>query len=453
MKTKWSIVVWLAVFYSTGFFLADSASASKKEFEIGVTRGAFAIENESFNAARGHLKKALDIKPYDPQALLLMGMAFSRDGKYTRARDYFADALRHDPGSWRVKYELAVAYYHLGDWDEARSLFDEVTASDADAESKSAAQKYLSRITAGAGQKDKPYRLDMYAGWQYDSDSRLEPDNLNCTKGTAPICSSFPAESDWSWLVALDSRLTFFKNNFFRAEAGYTFYHSFHNDLDEFDVEQHSPSITGTVNPEGPFRAQLDYVYAYSRAGGESYSNLETISTALSYSYRERFQTELHYAKEFQDYEVTSFPGSAPYSLRSGDDDRAGISQMILIGNQHLLSLDYTYNTKTVDLSGTEFWEYQGHKGTVRLTSKMGKFQVSLAGSYHDKKYDEALWPLPAPTIYRRDKVQEYSLVLLWNPLKWLNISLTENYLINDSNIETVDYDRNIIGFILGVSL
>jgi tetratricopeptide (TPR) repeat protein len=449
MKTKLPFVVPLSVFLVI-FSLTDSVSASDKEFEIGVTKGSYAIENGSYGEAQTYLKKALDINSSDPQALLLMGIALIRVENYAEAKGYLADALQQDPDSWRTKFELGVAHYHLGTWEEAGSLFREVDQSEADRHAKKVARKYLSRIS---GKEDKPYRVELYAGWQYDDNVILEPENPTFTGED---------ESDWRWLALFDSNLTLFQTDFFKTEIGYMFYHSFHDTLDEFDVEQHSLSFNGTYDPDGPFKVVLEYEFRYSEVDNQEYSNFHIIRPTLLFSYSpeyqiEKFQTEIHYTHEFLDFEnfdntVYSFFNS----YRTGDNNAIGLTEKIQFNKQNMLSLDYTYNMKRADgigFDGDEFWGYDGHKGTINFTSNINRWQLFLAASYFVKKYEEDYWLFVSPDTYRQDRVQEYSLAITWNPFNWLSISLTENYLINDSNIRDADYKRNIIGLVVGVGI
>lgn len=455
MKATWLIIMWVSVFLVISSF-ADSVSASEKEFEIGVTKGAYAIENGSYAEAQTYLKKALEINQSDPQALLLMGIALSRVENYSEAREYLTEALQQEPGSWRAKFELGVVQYHLGSWDMATKLFEDVRASDADKHAKSVARKYIARMTTP---DDKPYSLKLYAGWQYDDNVILEPENPGLFDGED--------ETDWRWLAVVDGKLAFLQTERFRVEAGYMFFHSFHQDLDQFDVEQHNASLGATYDPAGPIEAELRYQFSYSKVDDYEYSKIHTIGTIVSYTHTpqyqdEKFRTEVHYAHEFQDYEYNEFDSwfetinSYFNSLRTGDNDVIGITQKILFNKHHLLSLDYTFNRKRADegeFPEEDFWGYNGHKGTVTFTSNIKKWQLHFSGSYQEKAFDEEYWPSWWGDIYRRDKVQEYSAAITWNPFNWLSISLTENYVINESNLQEADYKRNIIGVVVGVGI
>jgi len=455
MKIKWLMAVGVS-FFLVALTSANSVSASEKEFEIGVTKGAYAIENGSYEEAQTYLKKALAVNKTDAHALLLMGIALSRAENYSEAQNYLTDALQQAPDSWRGKFELGVVQYHLGAWDAAGNLFEEVQASNADAHAKSVAQKYLARM---AGGDEKPYSLKLYTGWQYDDNVVLEPENVNLWEDED--------ESDGRWLALFEGKVTFLQTDRFKANAGYSYFHSFHDRLSQFDLEQHNISLAGAYDPDGPLKAELKYQFSYSDVDGYDYSNIQTIGGIISMehspeSQSAKFRTEVHYDHEFQDYEHneydTWFDTENSYfnSLRTGHNDVVGITEKILFNKNNLLALDYTYNRKKADDGGWyggAFWGFDGHKGTISLTSNIRRWQLFLAASYLGRNYEEYHWPSLWPADYREDKVQEYTAAITWNPYNWLSISLTENYTIDDSNVEEAYYKRNIIGLVVGVGI
>ncbi|MBU0729994.1 MAG: tetratricopeptide repeat protein [Proteobacteria bacterium] len=434
MKQKWLVTFRVSVFL--GLILCSGmALASEKEFEIAMTKGSLAVESASFEEARTHLQKALDVKPDDTEAMLLMGIAWSRNEKYSEAKGYFVKLLRKNPDSWRAKFELGVVLYHLDAWEDAGDLFSEVVGSEADDHSKTVAGKYLAKISAAARARDKTYTLNLLIGGQWDDNVILEPED--------PLTQT--DEADWRWLAVISGNWAFFEKNSFKASAGYMFYQSLHDTLHAYDVHQHNLTFSGEYDPRGPIRTALEYDLNYSLVGREKYSTINTIKPVFSYSHSPKLHTELYYAHEFQDFDNSD--QFTTNSSRNGDSDTIGVTEKILLAKNLGLSVGYAYDIKGADMG---YWQYDGHKASVKLSSAIDKIQLFVDGSYYDKKYDDT-WP--GESTSRKDKVQEYSLVVVWNPLKWLTLSLTENYVINDSNIAKTDFTRNITGFVVGIGI
>lgn len=72
-----------------------------------VTLALLAGRRGDFTAAEAGLKQALDLKPYDVPALLMLADAYGRLGRWVESRAELEEALRFDPGNSAVHTRLA----------------------------------------------------------------------------------------------------------------------------------------------------------------------------------------------------------------------------------------------------------------------------------------------------------------------------------------------------------
>jgi uncharacterized protein HemY len=69
-------------------------------------------------------RKLLQRDPDNPMVLYSLGAELFKEKKYPEARDYLARAVRNKP-DYSVAYRmLGRAHYELGDYEEARSVFE-----------------------------------------------------------------------------------------------------------------------------------------------------------------------------------------------------------------------------------------------------------------------------------------------------------------------------------------
>ena len=430
----------IAVAAVTGLLLVFSASLCfsaqehmNRDCEIAVAKGSFALETNDFPSAIIFFKKALASKPGDKAATIGLATTYSRAGNFSDAKKILLQALASDPSDARVRYELGIVMYKLGEPEEAKDFFSAVVEGRADDTLKSAARKYLDIIAGKTRDEKKGLSIGLMGGLQYDSNVILEPDNPSATQPKR--------KTDWRAVLALDGRYRFLKTEKTTADAGYQFYQSIHRELHDFNVQQHSLKLAATYDLSSTAKAGVKYTFSYALVDGSRFSVLNETIPFVTVSFTPASLTEFHFICDKARYANSSlFPLNAQ---QSGTDRTGGFLHTIRIGASSSVHIGYDYDAEEAN---ERFWSYQGSKGQVGLQSKIGPYTATVSASYYDRKYRDLF---AGYTDKRHDGVQEYSLDVSRSIAKDLDISVSEFYTVNDSNLPIYAYTRNIFGLFL----
>ncbi len=422
----------MLLFFSSLAFAQDQ---KEEEYELAITKGTFQIETGDYASAIEYFKKARELKPGDKAATLFLGIAYSRKKDFQKAKEFLGQALAIDSSDWRVKYELGVVLYGLGENEKAIDSFTEIEEGDADETLKTAARGYLDRIAGKGAREKKKLSVDLLGGFQYDSNVILDPEIPSVTK---------EKKADWRALVTVDGKYAFLDSGKTSAEAGYMFYQSVHKDLEDFNVQQHNLKLAGRYDMTERVKLGLKYGFSYSSAGGDHYSTFNQLTPFAAVSFSPDSLTEFRYS-----YEAEKFFNSAAFSAnsaRNGNNNAVGLTHTVRLSKTAGIAAGYTYDKDSTD---TAFWDYTGHKGSLRVQGEFRAVKVFAAASYYDKKYGG----VSAFTEKRHDETQEYSLGLTRDMGNNLSLDVSELYIINDSNLAPYEYKRNIVGLFAVMSL
>jgi hypothetical protein len=403
----------------------------ERDYEIALTKGQYAIELQDYASAIEHLKNALKLKPNGQTARISLGVAYSRSGDQAAARDVLQQAVAADASDARARYELALVLAKLGQAEEARSQMTQAAKSN-DPEVIAAAKGYLE----GTGGEKPRLTVKLAGGVQYDSNVILEPDAA-VTPGVK--------NADWRALFILNGAYTFLDTGRADAKIGYIFYQTLHQDLTDYNVQQHTGRLAGRYNMSKTMSVDLEYDFIYSFVGGDHYSTSNLFAFRLPANLTPESLTELHAsyeAKRFFDTPV--FTGQPD---RNGSDTSVGAGHTIMLDKRSGVAFDYTYDRNAAT---EDSWSYAGNKVTVNALAEWEDYKVFGSLSYYDRRYDAIA---PGYTEKRHDGVQEYAAGATWKAGKGWSVTLSDDYTINDSNLPIYQYTRNIVSLIAEIRL
>lgn len=404
----------------------------ERDYEIALTKGQYAMELRDFGTAIGHLKKALELKPDDQAARVSLGVAYSQSGDDGRARDVLQQAVAADASDGRARYELALVLAKLGRQEEAKSQMA-IAARSSDPEVSAAARGFLEGAAAG---EKKKFTTKLSGGLQYDSNVILEQDSP-----TTPGVKN----SDWRWVWTVDLAYAFLDTGKAGAEAGYQFYKSIHDELKDYNVEQHTGKVAGRYELSKTARADLEYDFIYASLRGEHYSTAHRFVFRLPLTLAPETLTEPHAAFEAKRFfETPVFTGLTD---KNGTNTAAGASHTIMLGKKAAISFDYTYDA---DSAAVDSWSYAGHKGTVNALAEWDSYRLFGTLSYYDRKYDALA---PGAPEKRHDGAQEYSIGISRKAGKHATVTLADQHTINDSNLAVYQYTRNVVSLMVEIRL
>jgi tetratricopeptide (TPR) repeat protein len=399
-----------------------------KAYETALAKATLAVENSDYQEAVNLFKQALSIKPKDKEAMLGLGIAYSRSGDLQAAKSNLLRTLTVEPDDARALYEIGVVMYKLGSTGEARDFFSAAREKSRDASLKTAAQNYLALMPEGAGE-GKKFSLGLSAGFQYDSNVILEPDN--------PIAATQEKKSDMRGVLTVDGVYRFFKSNALSADAGYSFYQSVHHRIHDFNVQQHALKLAVTRILSGTAQTGLKYNFTYNLAGGSKFSAVHEVAPYITLQLLPKSLTEFHFIFDNSRYYNTAvFPGNAE---QTGADRTMGFIHMLRLSEASTVSAGYDFD---VNDANARSWSYRGQKGILGLRSVLGDYTAEVAVSYYDQRFRDT-----GPGYERHDGTQEYSAGLSRKIGDNLTLTLNDLYTIRDSNISVYEYTRNIVGF------
>ena len=124
----------------TYLFVAAAAILLALGFALQKTRGyvsllnraSRAIEQHRLNDASKDLEQVVAHNPKNTMALVLLGNVYLQQKDYPRAESTLKKAAATDPGNLGVQYNLGLLYESTGRFEEARVIFDKLTAKDPD---------------------------------------------------------------------------------------------------------------------------------------------------------------------------------------------------------------------------------------------------------------------------------------------------------------------------------
>lgn len=404
----------------------------ERDYEIALTKGQYAIELQDFATAIDHLKKALEIRPGDQAARISLGVAYSRSGDNGRAREALEQAVRDDPAAGRAQYELALVLGKLGQGEESKRMMA-AAAKSSDPEVSAAAKGYLEGT--GAGEKKK-FTTKLSGGLQYDSNVILEQDSP-----TTPGVKN----SDWRWVWTADLAYAFLDTGKAGAEVGYRFYKSIHDELKDYNVQQHTGRVAGRYELSKTVGAGLEYDFVYASLRGEHYSTAHRFVFRLPMKLAQESLTEPHVAYESKRFFDT--PVFKGLTGKNGTNTAAGVSHTVMLGKKAAISFDYTYDADSADAA---YWSYTGNKGTVNALAEWDSYKFFGALSYYDRKYDALA---PGAPEKRHDGAQEYSIGISRKAGKHATVTMADQHTINDSNLAVYQYTRNVVSLMVEIRL
>jgi tetratricopeptide (TPR) repeat protein len=413
--------------------LASSSSAfgqeqAEKDYETAMTLGNFQLETGEYANAIANFKHALEIKPADKTALVSLGIAYSRSGDMSNARDTLQQALAVDPADARTKYELGIVLFKVGDREGAKGQFAAVSSGPAGETLKASAHEYLDMIASGAGPEKKRFSLNALAGAQYDSNVILDPDN--------PVVPGLK-KADWRFIATLGGAYQLIDKGKTTADAGYSFYQGLNDTLTDFNVQQHTVTLSGRYNATEKSRFDLRYEFLYSLVGGDKYSAVHQVKPSADFSFTKDTVTEFFYSYENKKfYDSGLFPTNTD---RNGNNNAGGLTHTIVLSKQSAVTAGYAYDRDSTD---TDFWNYTGNKGFLSFQSKLFDTGIALSASYYDKKYGGVP---PGFTEKRQDSAREYSAALDRRIARNVNLNLSDLYVQNRSNLSLYEYRRNLV--------
>ncbi|GBD95914.1 MAG TPA: tetratricopeptide repeat protein [Nitrospirae bacterium] len=332
----------------------------------------------------------------DYELFIAEGIQKINEGKFSEALGLLKEALKLSPDSSEAAYYAGIAYSNPGNYKGAEA---------------------------------KPYELSISAGGQYDSNVILETSN-------PPVGAD--RKSDARALVYITSGATLFKRGRAKLKADYNFYQSIHKHLNDFNVQYHKITPVLEIAASGIFKPSVGYSLEYTLLAGELYSRVHTSYGKVTVTEGEKLSTEVIY--EYRDNKYRDSNKFQTNSIRSGYKNSAGIRQNFYLSR---LSGDAYYFSDS-ERAKEGYWNFNGYRSGAELTCKItSPLYINVSGEYNERRYRD---DYPVFQERRLDSMQQFSVKLTYIFSDRISASITDTYIVNNSNLSIFDYKRNITG-------
>jgi len=370
------------------------------------------------------------------------------------AETKFRQMLDIDSNLHRVRLELATVYFGAGRYDDARKELNAVI----DAKPPKAVENNVKKLLAAIDEKTRRWFTNLRATLtgQRDSNVSAGPDQaiivIPLGGGTiGPLSETQQEVADWVAVFNLAGNALYDmgkKGSWMWNSTG-SFYNTHNSSNTEFDYLQWRVTT-------GPWfvgrKSVLKLPMGYAENNYEHDHLYDTVDVAPSYEYFFTSQFSLRGMFFYgQDTYEETFPPAWDKSGQDNDNRIMEINPNFFFNNRKDV-LSFYLSDEEVQSKAPRF-SYNAYNWAVSYFKRFGIFdwdmELYTRYKYSLKQYDTnaLLWPLG---FDRRDKRQNFYILLSRNFSRRYFASLSYNWLNNNSNTELYDYDKNIYALSVG---
>jgi len=365
------------------------------------------------------------------QTAFIKGLVLIKGDQDDEAIAAFTKAKELEPElSQQSDYQIGIAYMKKKSFVDAKKIFKDTVVYNPSSAMGGLARQYLDALDR-RDQVTKPFKFNFVAGWQYDDNVTLKPDD-------SAITTSVSGKSDSREVYAFNTEYNHTFNDTFSIRGLWQSYYSDQNKLNFYDMFSNNFIIQPNVNLKNSF---LSFPFSYNYVYVDSRSYLSTWSSSTVYNrmFGKENMAQGSFTYQKKDYR---------WSPSTDDEDRNGNNFVGSFGwflfyakNLGYLNVRYTYNKEVT--SGNN-WDYYGNRGTITaLIPMFTKFNLTLSADAFSQKF------LNTNTGYltkRKDAVYTFAAILSYKILKDSEFQLQYTRVKDNCNINVYEYERNIYG-------
>jgi predicted negative regulator of RcsB-dependent stress response len=456
-------------------------------------RGLTAVRLDHTAAAITDMEQALALDPSLAHAALDLGITYFDTGQYAAAKPWLERAYKQGNERLVCAFFLGVTLYRLGDEAAALVFLNEAQA---DPEVRAAARYYAglvlshqgdttaagnaftqvakeqpqseigraARRYAGPGEArqppsvfgggvQKPWSVYGKLGFEYDSNVLIAPSN-----SSLKTSQGINQESDGRTVIGAGGGYTLLDTDMGSVRASYDFYQSIHFQLTEFDLQGHRVRLD-LASPPALLRYGISGTYDFYALDYQSFFQ-EVLGTPwVAVSEREDAATQVYYTARGRDFFRDPYDPS-----RDALDQAVGVRQVLLLGAiDGALSFGYQFDSEdtlahgpagqpvicspTTHTSGcgARDFEYNANQLDVGLTA--GLFGWARGQAAYQFRLEDYQFPNSRVDFAKRrhDNEHQFALGLEHDVTSELALTLDFVGVINNSNIDNFEYDRDIV--------
>jgi len=424
---------YLGLIYSANKDYSKSNAAFKKaqkinkklpnlDFNIGKN-----YYNQDLNSlAITHFKKTEQKEPHNANNLMFMGLAYQADGKHQQAIEYFKKARKEEQELAQLSaFNSAASHQSMGNKIQQRAYLEEAVKINPNNDLADISRKIIDSLSGNSlgPMEQKKWKFSGSVGFEHDDNVTVDEVNFNTNKSDNAVIIEFSAEN----LV--------FADQIHEVEVGYDFYQSLYHSYDDFDLQSHGFYVDGT-RKYTDFDLGLNYRYDFNTLGDNKFFGSHTLRPSIWYS-----PNDIWFMDGFYSYENKKFFKN---SDRDADTNTLGLVNYVFVTPDDMIIVGADISNEDTD--GDEF-DYDGYtvslsyEKTFNVNSK--ELVVSIGYDYEDNDYNNDTASIGEK---RHDKRKDYSFDIEYPVTDLFSAIFYAEHISSDSNLESSDYNENIVG-------
>jgi tetratricopeptide (TPR) repeat protein len=416
--------------------------AERRELDAKMSEALSHYHNENYGAAlKLFTEIAESIESMD--MMFWSGISASKLGRYDLAKLKFEAMLALDPDLARVKLEYADVLAKMGRRNIARSELESVLATSPPASVRRNIERRLALLRRKGGDVSRS-SYGISAGYQYDGNITSGPDDDSILVATGTL--TLPAsqkEEDGSNLL-LKAHADFLRDvgakEGWLAAANFYTYNSFSDEDSKVNYNLIDVQV-GPMYVSGNFLFRMPVGYKSTWYGNDHLSDTTSLNPGIKYVVSDSLSWDIGITLASEDFD------QARYTNTNNDLFRLTFAPSFAAGERARLTVAIDYEQR--DATSSVF-SYDGYGGSVTLLNQVND-RTSAFASYRvaQKKYDA---PPPLFAENRDDLRQTLTLALSHEYQNRIVTSLSWTYMLNRSNADLYDFDRNLLSLDVGIN-
>jgi tetratricopeptide (TPR) repeat protein len=388
--------------------------------------------------------KNLEAANYEPgQTAFLLGIAATKEGKYSEALDYFHKAQADPKVAQEATFQASLALAALNRVKEAQKTMAESIALNPQSQTADFAQRYMGVLTERA-EALRPFHITVSAGYDYDSNISVSPSSpgqVTNISGKGGSVFTQTALTEYTLLPAGP----------FSIMGQYAYFQNFHPTVSGFDIMSHFLGLTPTYGFKNG-RFWFPFSYTYMDLQSSKYYTGFLLTPTYLHLFTDHVGVEVGAKYNRQYY---TFP------VFFNQDDRSGKAWGGSLGLYYFFKKQKGFLQARVSLEHNNTTGNNWDSTTYRLLlaalwpiTEKWKYNIFL--DLMDQPYDNVFFNgvtvgnivgaplLPQPT--RHDQILILGMQSTYELLKGLDFGVHWYYIRDNSNINLYNYSRHIVG-------
>jgi len=285
---------------------------------------------------------------------------------------------------------------------------------------------FITKPALSNDKDEKAWKIGASAGIEYDDNlTRIEQDILS-------------GESDHAYIFEVNGSYRFLDTQDFELEASYDFYQSLYDDRSDFDFQSHGFNL-GAAHEAENIDFGADFNYTTTSLGEIDFLDIFMLIPRMGIVLSPILYTDISYMFQDKNFQTDNRRDASNHSI--------GLTQFLFFMDSRAY-FSGTYRLESEDAEGEEF-DYLGHllKAAIKIHGPLDTvFKASY--QYKLKDYDNIT---PSIGEERKDTKNTIKVALSKSLYEYFNLKLSYEHIASESNLATVDFNENILSFLLGV--